>query len=81
MSVPIAGPRGKLSIAATFLITLSGKLLPIQLVYGGKTKQLIPRFKFLELFSVSENPRHFSNKAEPFKIIEEIILLDVKQQL
>ena len=52
----------------------------MQLIYGGKTKQFLPRFKFPESFSLSANPKHFSNKAESLKVIKEIILPYVKQQ-
>ena len=52
----------------------------MQLIYGGKTKESLPRFKFPESFSLSANPKHFSNKAESLKVIEEIVLLFVKQQ-
>ena len=52
----------------------------MQLIYGGKTKQFLPRFKFPESFSLSANPKHFSNKAESLKVIEEIIFPYVKQQ-
>ena len=76
----VAGSTDKRSITGTFIITLSGKFLPIQLLYGGKTKQSLPRFKFPESFSLSANPKHFSNKAESLKAIKEIILAYVKQQ-
>ena len=52
----------------------------MQLIYCCKTKQSLPRFKLLETFSLSANPKHFSNKAESLKAIKEIILPYVKQQ-
>ena len=79
-SVSITGSTDKRSITGTFIITLSGKFLPMQLIYGGKTKESLPRFKFPESFSLSANPKHFSNKAESLKVIEEIILPYVKQK-
>ena len=79
-SVLIAGSADKRNITGTFIITLSGKFLPKQLIYGGKTKESLPRFKFPESFSLSANPKHFSNKAESLKVIEEIIFPYVKQQ-
>ena len=39
-SVLIAGSPDKRMITATFSITLTGDFLPIQLIYGGKTKKL-----------------------------------------
>ena len=77
----IVGSTDKRSIRGTFIITLSWKFLPIQLIYDGKTKQSLPRFKFPESFSLSANPKSFSNKAESLKVIKEIILPYVKQQL
>ena len=37
-SVSIAGSLDKRSITGTFTITLNGHFLPMQLIYGGKTK-------------------------------------------
>ena len=74
------GSTDKRSIRGTFIITLSWKFLPIQLIYDGKTKQSLPRFKFPESFSLSANPKNFSNKAESLKVIKKIILTYVKQQ-
>ena len=76
----IASSTDKRSITGTFIITLSGKSLPMQLIYCCKTKQSLPRLKFPESFSLSANPKYFSNKAESLKAIKEIILLYVKQQ-
>ena len=38
-SVAIAGSTDKRSITGTFVITLDGRFLPMQLIYGGKTQQ------------------------------------------
>ena len=53
----------------SFIITLSGKLLPIQLIYDGNTKESLAPFKFPESFSLSANPKHVSNKAQSLKVI------------
>ena len=52
----------------------------MQLIYGGKTKQSLPRFKFLDGFSLSCNPKHFSNAMESIKLINEIIIRYVQSQ-
>ena len=49
-NVAIAGSSDKRSITSTFTVTLDGPFLPMQLIYGGKTKQSLPRFKFPEDF-------------------------------
>ena len=45
-SVPIFGLSDKRSMAATFTITLNRKFLSMQLIYGGKTNQSLPKFEF-----------------------------------
>ena len=79
-SVYIAGSSDKHSITGTFNITLNGHFLPIQLIYGGETKQSLPRFKFPDGFSLSCNPKHFSNAMESIKLINEIIIPYVQSQ-
>ena len=79
-SVSVVGSTDKRSITGTFTITFSGKFLPMQLFYVGKSKQSLPRFKFSESFSLGANAKYFSNKAESLKVTKEIILPYVKQQ-
>ena len=45
-SVPIAGGEDKRAITATFVETLDCKFLPMQLIYGEKTSQLLPKTQF-----------------------------------
>ena len=62
-AVAIKGSSDKRSITATFSITFSGKFLPMQVIYGGKTTKSLPRFKFPNDFPMI-----------PCKLIEEILL-------
>ena len=73
-SLPIRGLSDKRSITVTFIITLNGIFLPIQLIYGGKTVQSLSKFGLPEGFSFSANLKHCSNTAESIKIIKEIIV-------
>ena len=68
-SVSIAGSGDKRGITGTFVITLDGK-----------TKQSLPRYKFPESFSLSVNPKHFSNTEESIKIINEIVVPYVEKE-
>ena len=72
--VHIAGFSYKQAITATFGITHSNDFLPMQLIYGGKTAQSFPKFKFPKSFSLSANPKHFSNTNESLKLLDEIII-------
>ena len=53
----------------------------MQLIYGGKTTQSLPKFKFPSSFSLSVNPTHYSDENETSKIIEKIIVPYVKNVL
>ena len=52
-SVPIAGSTDKRMITATFFVRLSRECLPIQLIYGGKTKKSIPPLSFTSDFLIT----------------------------
>ena len=78
--VRIKGSDDKRTITATFTITLDGKFLGMQLIYGGKTVQSLPQFKLPQEFSLSVNKKHYSNEAGSIKLTEEIILPYVKEE-
>ena len=52
----------------------------MQMIYCGKTAQSFPKFKFPETFSLSVNPRHFSNTEKSLKFLEETIIPYVKDE-
>ena len=71
--VAIKGIDDKRAITTTFTITLDGNFLAMQLIYGGKTNQSLPRYQFPKEFSLSVNLKHYSNENESQKLIDEII--------
>ena len=79
-SVPIIGSSDKRSITGTFIVTLDGQFLPMQLIYGGKTLKSLPNFEFPDSFSLSVNPKHFSNNQESIKVVTEIVVPYVENQ-
>ena len=80
-SLPIAGSPDKQIITATFCITLTGEFLPIQLIYGGKTKKSIPAVSFPSDFVISANEKHYSNEREALNMLENVIIPYVEKQL
>ena len=52
----------------------------MQLIYGEKTNQSLPKFKFPVGFSLSANPKHYSNTAESIKLIKEIIIPYIEKE-
>ena len=80
MTIAAAAAADKRSIASTFSIFLSGEFLAIQLIYGGKTIESLPRYKFPEGFSLSVNEKHFSNRMEAARFLDKIIVAYIKKK-
>ena len=76
--VDIAGYGDKSMITATFAATLSGKFLPMQILYGGKTNRCHPKHQFPCVFDVYHNPNHWANEECAIRFIKKIILPYVK---
>ena len=73
-SVPIKGLTDKRNITLTFVVSLSGESLPMQIINGGKTTASQPRgFQFPKGFCLSQNPKHWSNEQETLKLIDGVI--------
>ena len=66
-------------ITATFSITLTGKFLPIHLIYSGKTKN-IPAVSFPSDFVISANETHYSNEREALNMLGNVIIPYVEKQ-
>ena len=79
----IKGSDDKRAITATFTVTLDGQFLDMQLIYGGKTNQSLPRFDFPTNFSPSVNKKHHSNEEEAMKFIKKILVpcIESKREL
>ena len=73
-AVPIKGLTDKRNITLTFVISLSGSFLPMQIIYQGKTDASQPRgFKLPNGFAISQNPYQYLNEQETLFLIDEII--------
>ena len=63
-SVPIKGLTDKKNITLTFVISLNGDFLPMQIIYQGKTKASQLRgFEFPHGFAVTQNPKHITRMS------------------
>ena len=75
----IKGLIDKRNITLTFVISLSGSFLPMQIIYLWKTDASQPRgFKFPNGFAILHNPKHYSNEQEMLSLIDEIIKPNVE---
>ena len=71
--IPRKGGNDKRAITVTLAETLSGTILPFQLIYQGKTRRSLPAVKFPAGFSLSYNTKHWSNEAETIRLLNDII--------
>ena len=72
--VEIAGAGDKRLITVTLAGTLSGKLLPFQILYEGKTERCHPLTQFLEGFDIWHTPNHWANGETSIRFVKNIIL-------
>ena len=63
-----------------FLSLWKKKILPMQLIYKGKTSQNLPKIHFPNGFSLRANLKHCSNEMKSLKFLKEIILPYVKTE-
>ena len=78
------GSNDKRDITVTLAETLSGQILPFQLIYTGKTSRSLPHVKFPAGFCLSYNEKHWSNEAATIALVNKIIypyVTKVKEEL
>ena len=78
--VGLAGSTDDCSIALTLTVTLDGKLIPFQLIYGGKTDPSLPKIVFPAKFSTSFNVKHYSKTEKVIKHLQEIAIAYVNEE-
>ena len=78
-TVPIEGLTDKQMITATFMITLDGNFLPVQLINGGLASKSLRSVKFPFSFSVSANPKHCSHEKVAITVVNDIIMTKLKE--
>ena len=71
--------RGKKKHYSYICSYLVREFLPVQLIYGGKTEQSLPRYKFPNSFCPSVNEKHYSKKKESIKFFNEVIIPYIKE--
>ena len=71
--VPIKGDYDKRQITATFAVSASGYILPMQLICAGETKRCLPKFTFPRSFHVTNTKNHWSNQVKVTEYFEKVI--------
>ena len=67
------GGNDKRGITVTLSETITGKILPFQLIYTGKTARSLPYVKIPYRFCLSYNPKHRSNEYETISLLESVV--------
>ena len=76
--VGLAGSTDKRSITLALTFTLHGKILPFQMIYGGKTDQSLSKVTFPAKLSVNE--KHYNNTDEVIKHLRKIVIPYVNEE-
>ena len=78
------GANDKRGITVTLGESLSDEIVPVQLIYKGKTNRSLPSVKFRAGFALTYNEKHWSNEKETLNFIQDILcpyIKDVKERL
>ena len=78
--VELAGKDDKRQITAVFGGSISGYLLPIQLIYQGKITRCLPQVEFPSDWHISYSENHWCNEKTMTDYINKIILPYVKSK-
>lgn len=79
--VAIKGGNDKRQITLTVIESLSGEMLPFQIIYKGKTKRSLPHnaSKDTNNFLFSFNTSHWSNEKETLRLIDNVLLPRIQE--
>lgn len=79
-SVKTEWSANKRLITRKISISFDGIFLTVQLIYGSKTTQSLPRFDFPKGVSISTNPKQFSNTDKLLMFLKYVIKIYVIKQ-
>ena len=77
--IPIAHSDDKRQVTAVFAATMTGKYLPTQVIYKGKTERCHPMVKAPQGWDIWHSENHWSNQNTMKRYIEKIIIPFVTQ--
>ena len=78
--VPIANSADYRQVTGTFAITLSGIVLPMQIISQGQTDHCHPKFKFPDEFNITYSVNHWSNEEKAIELTEKVLLPYVRNK-
>ena len=73
------GTTDKRAITVTLSQSLDDCMLPFQLIFTGQTERSLPDFTFPYGFCFTFNQKHWSNKTETIRLIEDLLVLYIEK--
>ena len=78
--VEVTGKDDKGQITLLLAGSLTGKFLPPQVIYEGKTKRCFPPFQFPSTWNTTYTQTHWSNEESIKEYVEAVIVLYISRQ-
>ena len=75
----MAALSDKWQVTSTLAVTLTGKFLPFQILYQGKTDRCHPSYAFPSDFDIFHTSNHWANGETVLRYIRNIILPHVQR--
>ena len=72
--VEIIGKDNRCQITGVYGCSLSGDILPVQLIYQGKTKKCLPLVTFPSDWNITFSENHWSNESTTIEYITQLLL-------
>ena len=72
--IEITGLQNKRQITAVMCGSIIGGILPLQLIYGGKTARCHPEISFPHNWVISHSSNHWSNEETMLQYIRDVIV-------
>ena len=72
--IPVGGGDDKSAMTVVVIQSLSGKMLPFQIIFTGKTERCLPKIAAVKKnFLFSYNEKHWCNEVETLSLIDKIL--------
>ena len=72
--VPVVGKEDKREITVLLTVAATGKLLPPQVVYQGKTPGCHPKVTFLSSWNITHSESHWSTEETMLEYIDQVLV-------
>ena len=72
--VAVVGKEDKREITVLLTVTATGRLLPPQVIYQGKTPGCHPKVTFLAPWNITHSESHWSNEETMLEYVDQVLV-------